>query len=186
MAAVIPQIIAAPQPPRSSTEKPSDPSRKPGFARQITNPSYQRSVFRSWRSSTTASATFPPLRRPDHRAMQARAAERNTCLGHFQRPAKPSGQPRRTIGCGLGKPPITIKCDCGETRDVAYGERWGCETCGRSWNTQQIPAEEYAGLLRRVRRHKLEALAMTAISAGVMVPLIVVVSSRFLLLVPMV
>src|SRR5713101_3765505 len=61
IAAVMPQIIAAPQPPRSSTEKPSDPSRKPGFARQITNPSYQRSVFRRWRSATTASATFPPL-----------------------------------------------------------------------------------------------------------------------------
>src|SRR6266852_3490116 len=63
MAAVMPQIIAAPQPPRSITENPSDPSRKPGFARQITNPSYQRSVFRSWRSSTTASATIPPPRR---------------------------------------------------------------------------------------------------------------------------
>src|SRR3989442_6438499 len=58
MAAVMPQIIIAPQPPISSTEKPSDPRRKPGFARQITNPSYQRSVFRSWRSSTTASATL--------------------------------------------------------------------------------------------------------------------------------
>src|ERR1700716_2618232 len=56
--AVIPQISAAPQPPRSSTDQPSDPSKKPGFARQITNPSYQRSVFRSWRSSTTAVATL--------------------------------------------------------------------------------------------------------------------------------
>src|SRR2546428_3304270 len=58
MAAVIPQISAAPQPPMSRTDQPSDPSRKPGFARQITNPSYQRSVFRSSRSSTTASATL--------------------------------------------------------------------------------------------------------------------------------
>src|SRR6266480_2266074 len=57
IAAVIPQISAAPQPPMSRTDQPSDPSRKPGFARQITNPSYQRSVFRSSRSATTASAT---------------------------------------------------------------------------------------------------------------------------------
>jgi Flp pilus assembly protein TadB len=83
----------------------------------------------------------------------------------------------------LGKPPITIKCDCGEKKDVAYGERWRCETCGRMWNTAQIPPEEYAGLLRRVRRHKLEALAMAAFAAAVMVPLIVLVSTSLVLLV---
>jgi hypothetical protein len=82
----------------------------------------------------------------------------------------------------LPKPPITIRCECGEKKDVAYGERWQCETCGRTWNTQQIPPEEYQGLLRRVRRHKLEALAMVVLTAAVMIPLIVVVSSRFLLL----
>ena len=86
----------------------------------------------------------------------------------------------------MSRPPITIRCECGNTRDVAYGGRWRCEACGRSWNTAQIPAEEYEGLLRRVRRHKLEALAMTVIAAAVMIPLIVVVSSRFILLVPMV
>jgi hypothetical protein len=86
----------------------------------------------------------------------------------------------------MSKPPITIRCECGETRDVAYGERWRCERCGRSWNTQQIPAEEYEGLLRRVRRHKLEAVGMAALAAAVMIPLIVVVSVRFILLLPMV
>ena len=86
----------------------------------------------------------------------------------------------------MHRPPITIRCECGETREVAYGERWRCEACGRSWNTQQIPAEEYQGLLRRMRRHKLEALAMVAIAAAVMVPLIVIVSSGFIFLAPMV
>ena len=85
----------------------------------------------------------------------------------------------------MGRPPITINCECGEARDVAYGERWRCERCGRSWNTQQIPAEEYEGLLRRVRRHKLEAIAASAIAAAVLVTLIVL-SARFVLLVPMV
>src|SRR5437870_2590340 len=42
----------------------------------------------------------------------------------------------------MRRPPITIRCECGESRDVAYGELWRCERCGRSWNTQQIPAEE--------------------------------------------
>src|SRR5437879_7091782 len=86
----------------------------------------------------------------------------------------------------MRKPPITIKCECGETKEVAYGERWRCERCGRSWNTQKIPAEEYEGLLRRVRRHKLEALAAAGLTAAVLVPLIVVVSSGFVYLIPMV
>jgi Flp pilus assembly protein TadB len=84
----------------------------------------------------------------------------------------------------MGKPPITINCECGETKSVAYGQRWVCEGCHRAWNTQQIPAEEYEGLLRRVRRHKLEAVAMTAIAAAVLIPLIVVVRSGLVLLIP--
>ncbi len=83
-------------------------------------------------------------------------------------------------------PPITITCECGETKGVAYGERWRCERCGRSWNTQNIPVEEYEGLLRRMRRHKLEVLAVAGFMAAVLVPLIVVVSSRFIAVVPMV
>jgi Flp pilus assembly protein TadB len=86
----------------------------------------------------------------------------------------------------VGKPPITIRCECGAKKQVAYGERWRCGRCGRSWNTRQIPAEEYEGLLRRVRRHQLEALVAAGISAAVLVPLIVVVSSGFVYLIPMV
>ena len=84
----------------------------------------------------------------------------------------------------MRRPPITIRCECGESRDVAYGELWRCERCGRSWNTQQIPVEEYEGLLRRMRRHRLEVLAAVAIGAAVMIPLILVVSARFILLIP--
>jgi hypothetical protein len=82
----------------------------------------------------------------------------------------------------VGRPPITIRCECGEKQDVAYGDRWVCESCGRSWNTQQIPGEEYEGLLRRVRRHQLEVLVLAASAAAVLVPLIVFVSARFILL----
>jgi hypothetical protein len=84
----------------------------------------------------------------------------------------------------LRNPPITIKCECGESREVPYGDRWRCEACGRSWDTQQIPAEEYEDLLRRMRRHELEALAATALAAAIMVPLIVFVSSGFILRAP--
>jgi len=90
---------------------------------------------------------------------------------------------RRSYNRPVAKPPITISCECGEKRDVAYGERWQCETCGRSWNTAQIPAEEYEGLLRSVRRHQLEAVGMTAVAVAVVIPLIAVFGSRFILLV---
>ncbi len=86
----------------------------------------------------------------------------------------------------MRKPPITIKCDCGEVGSVAYGERWECGTCHRSWDTRQIPGEEYDGLLRRVRRHQLEVLAMAVVAAAVLVPLIVAFGSRFIMLTPIV
>src|SRR6266568_2171499 len=94
--AVMPQISIAPQPPMSRTELPSEPSRKPGFARQMTNPSYHRSVFRSCRSSTIASATFPPPGRQYGLSYgnRGRAADGNTCPGDFQREL---GRARRTI-----------------------------------------------------------------------------------------
>jgi len=86
----------------------------------------------------------------------------------------------------MGKPPITITCDCGETRRVPYGERWTCEKCKRSWNTAQIPAEDYDGLLRSMRRHKLEALVPATILVAILVPLIAFVSNGFVFVVPIV
>jgi hypothetical protein len=49
-------------------------------------------------------------------------------------------------------PPITVTCECGEKRDLRYGERWRCEGCGRSYDTNRIPVQEYASL-RRDRVH---------------------------------
>ena len=45
-------------------------------------------------------------------------------------------------GSVLKGPPITVRCRCGERRDLAYGETWACE-CGRQWNTGQIDREQY-------------------------------------------
>src|SRR6058998_1045268 len=144
MSAVMPQIIIAPQPPISTTDQPSDPSRNPGFARQITNPSYQRSVFRSWRSSTIASATlYLPVVWIGGTQLFGPRSESNTCRRWFQlRRSHVPGEMRRTM-TPMSKPPITIKCECGETKSVAYGQRWVCDSCHRAWNTQQIPPEEY-------------------------------------------
>ena len=84
----------------------------------------------------------------------------------------------------MKRPPITITCDCGEAKDVPYGERWTCERCGRRWNTQQIPVEEYEGLLRRMRRLRLHVLAFALAVGAVLIPLIVFVSGRFVFLAP--
>jgi hypothetical protein len=86
----------------------------------------------------------------------------------------------------MRRPPITVRCECGESRELAYGERWQCEQCGRSWDTAQIPADEYDGLLRRMRRYRLEAVFFAAVLAAVLVPLIVVVSETFIFLTPIV
>ena len=72
----------------------------------------------------------------------------------------------------------------GETREVPYGEAWRCESCGRVWDTNQIPAEEYEGLLRRMRRVRLEAFGIAAALAAIMVPLIVLVNPALVFTVP--
>jgi hypothetical protein len=55
-------------------------------------------------------------------------------------------------------PPIHVTCDCGNERDLRYGDRWECEQCGRTWNTEQIPAGEYQGLVSDLRRLRVGAM----------------------------
>ena len=49
-------------------------------------------------------------------------------------------------GAVFGGPPITLTCECGEKRELRYGEEWTCESCGRRWDTNQIPAEQYKAI----------------------------------------
>jgi hypothetical protein len=58
----------------------------------------------------------------------------------------------------LKGPPITVRCECGERRALAYGEIWSC-ACGRRWNTAQIDAVEYA----RLRRVQLRFRALPVV-----------------------
>jgi len=59
-------------------------------------------------------------------------------------PAAPESQPE--TGKPRRGPPITLTCECGERRELRYGERWQCERCGRIWNTNRIPIEQYAAV----------------------------------------
>ncbi|MBO0889771.1 MAG: hypothetical protein J2P14_02575, partial [Acidothermales bacterium] len=50
---------------------------------------------------------------------------------------------RERPGVVLHGPPITVRCRCGERRDLAYGEVWQCADCVLRWDTRQIPREQY-------------------------------------------
>lgn len=83
-------------------------------------------------------------------------------------------------------PPITVSCKCGETRRVPYGESWQCESCGRRWNTTQIPQEEYWGIIREMRRSRLQVIAVALGVVGVFGLLAAFVSESLFLFVPVV
>jgi hypothetical protein len=98
------------------------------------------------------------------------------------RPLEPRG-PRIALVKG---PPITVRCNCGETRQVPYPETWQCERCGRRWNTSQIPADEYGAILREMRGFRLSAIVAALALAVVFVALALVVSQALFLLLPVV
>ena len=77
------------------------------------------------------------------------------------------------------KPPITITCDCGTRMSIAYGERWTCPSCRKTWNTAQIPPEQYETLLASVRRYRLLVFGPTVTLALILVPLAMLVDLRF-------
>ena len=69
-------------------------------------------------------------------------------------------QPRERLGherpgTVLRGPPITVTCDCGEQRDLRYGEAWACDRCGRRWNTARIPPQQYEAIRRTQLRFRV-------------------------------
>ena len=81
-------------------------------------------------------------------------------------------------------PPITIRCECGETKQIAYGERWQCERCGRRWNTAQIPRDEYRAIMRDMRRLRLSVIGIALGLTLVFGALALFVSESLFLLLP--
>jgi hypothetical protein len=71
-------------------------------------------------------------------------------------------------------PPITLTCECGETRHLRYGDRWACEKCSRSWDTAKIPVDQYAAIRSTQLRFRrvpiaISVLALAAVIAGIVV-----------------
>jgi hypothetical protein len=94
------------------------------------------------------------------------------------------GQPANTYNAKVRGAQITVRCDCGGIGYVPYGERWECRTCHRRWNTGQIPADEYWGIMRDMRRLRITVIFTML---GLVVPLValsVVAGIRILLLIP--
>ena len=80
---------------------------------------------------------------------------------------------------GVRAPLITITCDCGDSTEVAYGDRWTCTACGRTWDTAQIPAADYDVLLRGVRRYRLLVLGPPLVLAAILIPLAATVGIQY-------
>lgn len=100
---------------------------------------------------------------------------------------------------GMGSPAITLRCDCGAEGNAAYGEVWKCSKCGRSYDTSQIPADDYdavAALDRRYRRRSqalmvvlaliVLAVAITGQTISIFAGLSVVLLSWFLYIKPLI
>jgi hypothetical protein len=66
-------------------------------------------------------------------------------------------------------PPITVTCECGQKRDLQYGEQWQCEGCGRRYDTRKIPIEEYAAVRRTQLRYRLVPLVAGLVLLAAMI-----------------
>jgi hypothetical protein len=54
----------------------------------------------------------------------------------------------------MAAPRITLRCDCGDEALVAYGERWTCGSCGRTYDTNGIPEADFRAIERMRRRYR--------------------------------
>jgi len=67
----------------------------------------------------------------------------------------------------MADPRITLRCDCGKSEAlVAYGERWTCEACGRTYDTTGIPSEDFAAIQALRRRYRIIGYAGVALVAA--------------------
>lgn len=66
---------------------------------------------------------------------------------------------REKPGAVFRGPPISVTCECGAKHDLAYGERWNCEQCGRTYDSARIPREQYDAVRRTQLRFRALPIA---------------------------
>jgi hypothetical protein len=71
-----------------------------------------------------------------------------------------------TPGSVIKGPPITVTCDCGERTELFYGERWTCPSCGRTYDTRQVPEAQYAQIRAVQRRFRAVPIALGLVVAA--------------------
>jgi hypothetical protein len=67
---------------------------------------------------------------------------------------------------------------------VPYGEVWQCHSCGRRWNTGQIPAGEYWGIMRDMRRMRFSVIGIAVALTAIFGLLAIFVAETLILLLP--
>jgi hypothetical protein len=66
-------------------------------------------------------------------------------------------------------PRITLRCDCGAEALVTFGERWTCESCGRTYDTTSIPDADFRAIQTLRRRYRVFGYAgVTLVAAFVL------------------
>ena len=68
-------------------------------------------------------------------------------------------------GSVLKGPRITVNCECGQTNYLAYGETWTCPSCGRMYDTNRIPRDDYERIREISLRYRLLPIAFGAVVA---------------------
>ncbi len=86
----------------------------------------------------------------------------------------------------LVNPPITVRCDCGRVERVPYGDRWRCPDCEQQWNTNQIPAEDYYGIMTQMKRYRLQAIGIALCFGLAFLVGALVMGQRVMMLAPVV
>jgi hypothetical protein len=85
----------------------------------------------------------------------------------------------------MQRPPITLSCECGEQSNVPYGERWQCKKCGRTWDTSQIPPEDYDAVLRIQRRYRIVPMVVLLLAAATVILFTVLGGAYAVILLPL-
>jgi hypothetical protein len=66
----------------------------------------------------------------------------------------------------MAAPRITLRCDCGAEALVAYGERWTCDSCGRTYDTTGIPEGDFAAIQALRTRYRVVGYAGISLVAA--------------------
>lgn len=77
--------------------------------------------------------------------------------------------------------PITVRCRCETSAHVPYGDLWECPACHTLWDTTQIPAEQYWGIMREMRRLRLVAIGGALVIGAIGAAMAVAVGGQFLI-----